>query len=334
MEYKDYYKTLDVPRDASEQDIKKAYRRLAREYHPDVNPGDKQAEEQFKEINEAYEVLSDSEKRARYDQLGAEWKNWQRRGGRPEDFNWGRWGGDDSGVYVRYSTPEDMQDLFGGGASPFSDFFQQFFGGGMGSSRGRSSVEDLFGGGFGSRAQARPRRGRDYSQPVEITLREAYEGTKRILQIGDRRLEVRIPPGADNGTRVRISGEGEVGPTGGEPGDLYLTVEVLPNPHFERKGNDLYATVAVDLYTTLLGGEVPVSMLDGRTVMLKIPPETQNGRAIRLRNQGMPQLNNPQHHGDFYAVVDVQLPSQLTTKEKELFRELQHLREGRGKAYV
>ncbi len=332
MEYKDYYKTLGVSRDASEKDIRKAFRHLARKYHPDVNPNDKDAEEKFKQVNEAYEVLSDSDKRARYDQLGSEWSRWQQRGGRPEDFNWGQWGAGDSGVHVHYGTPEDLQDLFGD-SSPFSDFFQQLFGGGVSGMGSRRQAEDLFGGlgsasGFGTRAQARPRRGRDYTQPVEISLREAYEGTRRVMQIGDRRLEVSIPPGADDGTRVRISGVGEAGVGGGPSGDLYLTVELLPNPNFERKGDDLYTVATVDLYTALLGGETPVTLVDGSTVMLRIPPGTQNGRTIRLREKGMPHLNHPQQHGDLYVTIEVLLPTQLTQRERELFKQLADLREG------
>lgn len=329
MEYKDYYETLGVSRDASEKDIRQAFRRLARKYHPDVNPGDKDAEENFKQVNEAYEVLSDADKRARYDQLGSEWSRWQQRGGRPEDFNWGQWGAGDSGVHVHYGTPEDLQDLFGD-SSPFSDFFQQLFGGGGVRGGSRRQAEDLFGG-FGTRtqqAQARPRRGRDYTQPVEISLREAYEGTRRLMQIGDRRLEVSIPPGADDGTRVRISGVGEMGTGGGVAGDLYLRVELLPNPNFERKGDDLYTVATVDLYTALLGGETPVTLVDGSTIMLQIPPESQNGRTIRLRGKGMPYLNQPQQHGDLYVTLEVLLPTQLTRKERELFEQLADLREG------
>jgi len=271
-------------------------------------------------------VLSDPEKRARYDQLGSEWSRWQQSGGRPEDFDWSRWaGGDGSGVYYRQGTPDDLRDLFGDGSSPFSDFFVQILGGLGGSNR--YARGDPFAG-FGGRGRVPPHRGRDYEQPVEITLREAYEGTKRILHISDRRLEVRIPPGADNGTRVRLPQEGAPGAGGGEAGDLYLTVEVLPDPNFERKGADLYSNVLVDLYTAVLGGEVSVTMLGGRKVMLRIPPETQNGSIIRLQGKGMPYLNQPQQHGDLYATVDVQLPARLSSEEQELFRELKHLREG------
>jgi len=313
MEYKDYYKILGVSKDADEKEIKRAFRRLARKYHPDVNPGDPQAEERFKEINEAYEVLSDPEKRRKYDQLGAEWYRWQQAGGRPGDFDWSRWVSTAPGgqrVYVRYGTPEDLQDLFGEG-SPFSDFFSQIFGG-MGAAPG------------GFEYRVRPQRGQDYEQEVEISLREAYQGTTRILQKDGRRLEVKIPPGARTGTRVRIAGEGGPGAAGGEAGDLYLRVKVRPDPQFERRGDDLYVTVPVDLYTAILGGKVRVPTLNG-AVMLTIPPGTQNGRVFRLRGKGMPRLRQPEQHGDLYAKVDVRLPTHLTPRQRELFEELRRI---------
>jgi curved DNA-binding protein len=306
MEYKDYYKTLGVDRSASEKEIKTAFRQLARQHHPDANPDDPRAEERFKELNEAYEVLSDREKRAKYDQLGADWQRWQRTGGRPSDFDWGRWttGQPGEGVHVRYGAPEDMADLFGG--SPFSDFFSQVFGG-MG--------------GSGFQPRSVPRRGQDYEQRVEITLQEAYQGATRLLQKDSRQIRVRIPPGADTGTRVRLRGEGGEGMAGGQSGDIYLRVVVLPDPRFERTGDDLHTTVAVDLYTVVLGGEVEVPTLGGM-VRLTIPEGTQNGRTFRLRGKGMPRLRQPKQHGDLYAKVDVRLPTQLTSRERELFEKL------------
>jgi curved DNA-binding protein len=312
MEYKDYYQVLGVDRNATEKEIKRAFRRLARQHHPDVNPGDPQAEERFKEINEAYEVLSDAEKRGKYDQLGADWQRWQRMGGKPGDYDWGRWttGAPGGGVHVRYGTPEDLEDLFGGD-SPFSDFFSQIFGG--------------MGGGFdtgGFQYQVRPQRGRDYEQPVEISLQEAYHGTSRVLQKDGQRLEVKIPAGAKTGIRVRMSGEGGAGAAGGPAGDLYLAVKVLPDPRFERKGDDLHTTVAVDLYTMVLGGEVAVPTMTG-DVVLTIPAGTQSGRAFRLRGKGMPRLRESDQRGDLYAKVEVRLPTHLTPRQRELFEELQ-----------
>ncbi|MEJ5308829.1 MAG: DnaJ C-terminal domain-containing protein [Anaerolineae bacterium] len=318
MEYKDYYGVLGVPKNASEKDIKNAYRKLARKHHPDMNPGDKSAEEKFKDINEAYEVLSDPEKRKLYDQFGSEWNTWQQRGGQADDF-WKQWAGagGQSGQY-RYTT-RDIGDIFGQD-SPFSDFFQQLFGGGAG-------YGDLFGGGAGR--QPRSRRGQDYEQPVEITLEEAYRGTSRILQIGNQRIEVNIPAGADNGTRVRVAGKGAPGSGGAPAGDLFLHIQVLPHAQFQRRGEDLETVVPLDLYTAVLGGEIAVPTPDGRSVMLRVPPETQNGAKFRLRGKGMPVLNRPKERGDLYAVAEVKLPTRLSAQERELFEKLRALRSGR-----
>jgi curved DNA-binding protein len=306
MEYTDYYNVLGVDKNATEKEIKRAFRRLARQHHPDANPGDPQAEERFKKLNEAYEVLSEPEKRRRYDQLGADWQRWQRMGGSPGDFDWSRWTAGRPGerVHVRHGTPADLQDLFGGSGS-FSDFFSQIFG-------GTGDFE----------YQARPRRGQDYQQAVEISLQESYHGTSRVLQKDGQRLEVKIPAGAKTGTRVRMSGEGGGGDAGGPAGDLYLAITILPDPRFERKGDDLHTTVAVDLYTMVLGGEVHVPTMTGEVVLV-IPPGTQNGRTFRLQHKGMPRLRQPDQHGDLYARVEVQLPTNLTPRQRELFEELQ-----------
>jgi curved DNA-binding protein len=304
MEYKDYYKILGVDRNADQKEIRKAYRRLARQYHPDVNPGDRSAQEKFKEINEAYEVLSDPEKRQKYDQLGSSWREWQRMGGDPSGFDWGRWfTGQPGRVYVQYG---DLDEILGG-LGGFSDFFQAIFGG-MPKSSWRTT----------------PRRGRDYEQEVEITLEEAFRGTTRILSKDGRRLEVKIPPGVGTGSRIRMAGEGGDG-YGGAKGDLYLRIKVAPHPRFRRKGDDLYVEVPLDLYTAVLGGEVRVPTLKG-DIMLKIPPETQSGKTFRLRGQGMPNLKDPQKRGDLYAKVKVRLPEKLTPRERELFEELKRLR--------
>ncbi len=309
MEYKDYYKILGVDRNAEEKEIKKAYRKLARKYHPDVNPNDKTAEERFKDINEAHEVLSDPEKRSKYDQLGSNWQQWQRRGGNARSYDWSQWfseaqpGG--GGVRVEYADLGDLGNLFGSGG--FSDFFQSIFGG-------------------TGAAQARPRQGQDYTQPVEITLEEAFQGTTRVIQKDGRRLEVKIPPGARTGSKVRMAGEGSPGMSGGASGDLYLEVTVLPHSIFERQGDDLTCEIPVSLYTAVLGGEVKVPT-PGGDVLLTIPPETQGGRTFRLRGKGMPNLRNPKRRGDLYAKLKVQTPQKLSKREKELFRELASLRQ-------
>jgi curved DNA-binding protein len=324
MEVKDYYKTLGVSKNASQDDLKKAYRKLARKHHPDVNPGDQAAEERFKDINEAYEVLSDPEKRKKYDQFGSQWQQYERAGGRPEDFNWGQWrsqpgaGGAGAGGY-RTVSPEEFEELFGsGGAGGFSDFFETLFGG----SRGRRP------GGFGEREyyQPRPRAGRDTEHTLQITLEEAFNGATRTLEWEDgRRIEAKIPRGVDTGSRVRLRGQGEPGAAGGEAGDLYLRIEVLPHDRFKREGDNLKVTIPVDLFTALLGGKTPVSSLD-QTVNLDIPPETPNGKTFRLRGLGMPKLKNPEERGDLYATAEVTLPRHLSQREKELIQQWQELR--------
>jgi curved DNA-binding protein len=312
MEYKDYYKILGVPRNADAKAIKKAFRQLARQYHPDANPDDPHAEERFKEINEAYEVLSDPEKRAKYDRLGQSYQQWQRAGGQPGSFDWSQWiSGMPGGVRVEYGDAGDL----------FSDFFQAIFGGDpFGGVRGQAAgmgFEDLL---RNSRVRSsRSVRGQDLDTPVEITLEEAYHGTTRLLSKDGRRLQVKIPRGARTGTRVRIAGEGAGG------GDLYLNVKVKDDPRFERKGDDLYEDVTINLYTAVLGGEVQVPTMTGR-VTLKISPGTQPGQLIRLRNKGMPKLRQPDEYGDLYVRVGVEIPKELSAKERALFKELAHIR--------
>jgi curved DNA-binding protein len=323
MEYKDYYKILGVDKNASEQDIKRAYRKLARKYHPDVNPNDPQAEARFKEINEAHEVLRDPEKRAKYDQLGTDWQRWQQSGGQPGDFNWNQWQAGSPGgerVYVRYANPEDLEDMFGG-QSPFSDFFTSIFGGMEGMGGGRTSRSGQPGG-FEYRPQ--PQRGQDLEHEIEISLSEAYHGTARLLTKDGRRLEVKIPAGAKTGTKVRMRGEGGPGAAGGEAGHLYLKVRVAPDPRFERKGDDLYTVAPVDLYTAVLGGSLNVPTLAGQ-VKLKIPAGSQNGQTFRLRGKGMPRLNKRGEHGDLYARLEVQLPERLSEEQRQLFEKLRQL---------
>ena len=311
MDYKDYYDTLNVPKNASEKDIKHAYRALARKYHPDMNPDNPEAEERFKELNEAYEVLSDPEKRKQYDQFGGEWSKWQQTGGRPDDFwqNWSAGGQPNAGGYTGRGFSGDEN---------FSDFFQQLFG-------GLGGYGDIFGRG-GNRGSAVPRRGRDYEQPVEISLLEAYQGTQRLFQIGDQRIEVTIPPGADNGTRVRVAGKGAPGATGGPAGDLFLVIEVSLDAAFDRHGVNLETVVPVDLYTAILGGEVQIPTPDGKHVLLTIPPQTQNNKKFRLRAKGMPVLGKSKERGDLYATMQVQLPQDLHKEELELFQSLQVMR--------
>ncbi|OGO15713.1 MAG: hypothetical protein A2Y93_12895 [Chloroflexi bacterium RBG_13_68_17] len=301
MDYKDYYKILGVPRNADAKEIKRAYRSLAVKHHPDKNPGDKQSEERFKEINEAYEVLGDASKRAKYDQLGASYQDWQRSGG-AGGFDWSQWtGGAPGGMRVEVG---DLDDLFGGG---FSDFFTSIFGG-MGRQPGAGRARQ---------------RSRDVEQPVAITLAEAYNGTTRTIRYNGRKLEVKIPAGSHTGTRVRIPAGGHSGES--SAGDLYLVVEVEPDARYEQRGEDLYTDVGVDLYTAVLGGEVTVPT-PGGSVVLTIPAGSQPGQTFRLTGRGMPRLRQAAQHGDLYARLKVSLPQSLSAKERELFEQLVALR--------
>jgi curved DNA-binding protein len=325
MEYKDYYQILGVHREASEDEIKKAYRKLARKHHPDVNPGDPGAEERFKEINEAYQVLKDPEKRSKYDRFGSQWEQYQQTGGRPEDFNWNQWGaqpGTGGGTY-RQVSPEEFEQIFGGRGSGFSDFFETLFGGmpgrGVRFDFGEAAPEQA------RRRQPRPRRGRDVEHELEITLEEAFHGGTRVLQKGDgSKIEVRIPAGIRAGNRIRLKGQGQPTP-GAAPGDLFLKVSIQTHPRYERQGDDLYMTIVVDLYTLILGGAIQVQGLD-KTVNLTIPPETKNAASFRLRGLGMPGRKGVSQRGDLYVKVQARLPTNLSQHERELFQQLRKLR--------
>jgi curved DNA-binding protein len=321
MEYKDYYKILGVDRDAGENDVKRAYRRLARQFHPDVNPDDNRAEERFKEINEAYEVLGDPEKRAKYDQLGASWRQWQHTGHDPGHFDWSQWfSGAPGGVRVEWDG--DLGDLFGGGgAGRFSDFFRVLFGG-MGGAGGTRTADDF----FSRTTSQRTKRGQDMEAPVEITLEEAFHGTTRVLEREGHRLRVKIPPGARSGTKVRVAGKGGSGQGGGPSGDLHLNVTVRPHPVFRREGNNLRCNVDLDLHTAVLGGQVRVPTLNG-DVSLKIPAGTDGGKTFRLRGKGMPNPRQSKQRGDLLATIQIHVPQRLNARERELFEELGRLRE-------
>lgn len=317
MEYKDYYKILGVEKSADEKEIKKAYRKLARQYHPDVNPGDKESETRFKEVNEAYEVLGDAEKRQKYDRLGANWNAYQSAGRDPSGFDWSQWTTSGPGgprVNVQYG---DINDLFGQGG--FSEFFQSVFGG-MAGQYGASGAPY----GRGASYSPRPARGQDMEHPVEITLDEAFAGTQRVFSIDSRRIEVKIPAGVRTGSKVRVAGEGYPGAAGGGSGDLFLVVRVAPHPSFERKGDDLQTEISIDLYTAVLGGETVVPTMTGKAT-LSIPAGTQPGQVFRLRGQGMPNLRDPSQRGNLMVKVQVRLPKQLSDQERQLFQELARL---------
>lgn len=290
---------MGVSKNATQDEIKKAYRKLAKEYHPDRNPGNKSAEVKFKELNEANEVLSDEKKRALYDQMGSDYTRYQRQGGSPNNYNWEQWQQSGGGNFE-----VDLEDLFG-----FSEFFNSFFGGMPGRRSGRRS--------------AQPRR---VEQPVTITLQEAFRGGKRLLQMDHKRMEVQIPRGVQNGSKIRFSGQG---PTlsNGQPTDLYLVIEVQNDPMFERQGDDLHTTARIDLYTAVLGGSTIVNT-PGGNVSLKVPAGTQPDRIFRLAGRGMPKLRNPSQQGDLYVHVKVRLPQQLSDDQKALFEQLRDSKTG------
>lgn len=305
MEYKDYYKVLGVAKTAAADEIKKAYRKLAVKYHPDKNPNNKSAEDKFKEINEAYEVLGDPEKRRKYDELGENWKYYE-QGGRPaEGFDWSQYAGGSGGRGRTYTTGD-----FDEGS--FSDFFENIFGRGG------------FGGGA-ARGRTQARKGEDYRVEMEISLEEAYHGTTRQININGQTLEMKIRPGTHDGQVLRLRGKGGAGRNGGGNGDVYITVHVPKHPHYEVKGDDLYCEVPVDLYTAVLGGKALVRTLKG-TIRIDIAKGTQNGKLLRLKGMGMPKFGKSSEHGDMYAKVHVQLPEKLTDKETELFTQLANLK--------
>lgn len=299
MQYKDYYKILGVPRNADEKAIKKAYRELARQYHPDRNPGNQAAEERFKDINEAYEVLGNAENRSKYDRLGADYQRWKQMGGNQAGFDYTDWinrGG--AGGYQNVNLDELFRD-----------------GGAMGGNWG-----DLFGSLFGNRAGGAQALRRDAEQEIEIALEEAFHGAQRTLVNADgERFTVQIPRGADTGTKVRLRGQGPRG------GDLYLLVKVSPHAVYTRDGDNLRAPIQVDVLTAVLGGDVPVETLHG-SVRLKIMPGTQGGRWLRLRGRGMPHLRQPDQFGDLLVQVHIRVPIDLSDEERRLYERLAALR--------
>jgi curved DNA-binding protein len=295
---KDYYEILGVPRSASDKEIRRAYRRLARQHHPDVNPGDKRAEARFKQIGEAYSVLSDPEKRTRYDRFGHAGDSWQQPPGRPGDFAWQS-----------------------AGEGPLGSFFEWFEG---------KPGSDLFESILGQRgAAAAGVRGQDFEQEIELSLEEAYSGTSRRIHMTvpggkTRNVEVKIPPGVADGSRVRLSGQGGVAPGGGKPGDLYLITRIRPNPVFERKGDDLYVEAPVTIPEAALGAEIEVPTMNGM-VKVKVPAGTSSGQSLRLKGLGMPRLNRT-GNGDLYVRIMVTVPKNLTEQERQLLQKLASLR--------
>jgi len=319
MEYKDYYKILGVDKSASQEEIKKAYRHLAKKYHPDKHKGDKQAEEKFKEIGEAYEVLKDPEKRKKYDQLGANWKHFQQAGGQAGDFDWSQWTSRPGGRTFTFEG--DLSDLFGG-SSGFSDFFETIFGGMGGSGRGQSR-----------RTRTAGAKGSDVQSEITLTLEEAYHGASRIFQLGGKKIRITIKPGIEDGQQLRVKGHGSPGRFGGEAGDLYVRVRIAPHPRYARHGNDLLQTLPVNLYTAVLGGQAEVPTFTGN-VKITIPPGTQNGKTLRLRGKGMPVYGRENQFGDMLVKVHVRIPEKLTAEEKELFERLRTMANKKTTSYA
>jgi curved DNA-binding protein len=305
VDYKDYYKILGVAKNASTEEIKKAYRKLAIKYHPDKNPGNKQAEEKFKEISEANEVLSDSEKRKKFDELGENWKSYQQNKGRQEDFDWSKWAANNQGG-TYYSTGGSGFE----GEENFSDFFENIFGGG---SRGRKTKQS--------------RKGNDYEAELEISLEESYTGVSRYIETGEEKLKIDLKPGIKEGQVLRIKGKGGMGINGGQRGDIYVKIHVNPHPHFERKEDDLYCDIPVELYTAILGGKTLIHTLKGN-IRIDIPKETDNGKTVRLKGLGMPKYGEEKQFGDLYVKIKVTLPKNLSEKEKTLFTQLENIRKG------
>jgi len=309
MDFIDYYKILGINKTATQDEIKSAYRKLARKHHPDLNPNDKEAHKKFQQINEANEVLSDPEKRKKYDQYGKDWQHAEAfekaqqgagQGRRRSSGGFQGFGGDEGGGYSGGFGDDDS-----GG---FSDFFESLFGGAAGRSGRRTSF-----------------RGQDYQASLQISLADAATTHQRVLTVNGKNIRITIPAGVENGQVIKLKGHGEPGTSGGPAGDLYITFSITEDPRWQREGNDLHTKVPLDLYTALLGGEITVDTLSGK-VKLKIKAETPNGTTMRLKGKGFPVYKKDGEFGDLYVSFEIRLPSDLSEKEKELFRELQKAR--------
>ncbi len=316
MEFIDYYKVLGLEKTASQEDIKKAYRKLARKFHPDLNPNDKEANKRFQQINEANEVLSDPEKRKKYDQYGKDWahadayEQARKQGaGGAGGFGGGGAGGFGGGQ-TWSSEGFDASDYFSGaGDGRFSDFFESLFGGAGG--RRSSGTQGKF-------------RGQDYQAELHLSLREANTTHKRIITIDGKDIRITVPAGVENGQMIKLKGYGSPGVNGGPNGDLFLTFVIAEDPQFKRIGNDLYATVHLPLYTAVLGGEVTIDTMDGK-VKLKVKAETQNGSKTRLKGKGFPVYKKEGEKGDLFVTYEIDIPTNLTDQQKALFQQLSDL---------
>lgn len=307
MEFKDYYKILGVDKSASRDEIKKAYRKLAMKYHPDRNPNNKSAEDKFKAITEANEVLSDPEKRKKYDTLGANWKQYQHAGRGFDDF-FSQFGGAQRGGGTTYEFSGNLGDIFGNMGGGFSDFFESFFG-----SSGK---------GFGGRAQQQ-KTAIDVEANMNVTLEDVFNGSERQISVDGKKLKIKINPGTKDGQKLRLKGLGRPRNTNGEKGDLYLNIHILNHPFYEIKDSDLYYNLDVDLYTAVLGGKENIKTLDGKTISINIPEGTESEKVLRLKGLG---LNKNYGRGDLLVNIHVTVPKNLSDEEKELFKKLKALR--------
>ncbi|MBN2611656.1 MAG: J domain-containing protein [Bacteroidales bacterium] len=309
MDYKDYYKILGVAKSATQDEIKKAYRKLAVKYHPDKNPGNKQAEERFKEINEAYEVLGDAEKRKKYDQLGANWKQFQHANA--DDFGFSHFGKGSPGSENFYFEG-DLGDLFGETRNGFSDFFNAFF--------GNFGIRTS---GFSSSRQMR--KGGDYKAELELSLSEVLNGTSRLLSVNGEKLRLQIKPGAYSGQELRIKGKGQQGHPGGKPGDILIKIKIVPEKDYVIEGYDLVKKVDIDLYTAILGGKIETQTLSGK-LSIAVPKGSQTGSKLRLKGRGIPKYGKPGEAGDLYVQLNIIIPRNLSEEEIKLFRKLKELK--------
>jgi curved DNA-binding protein len=307
MTYKDYYKDLGVSKTATAAEIKKAYRTLANKYHPDKAKGNKAAEEKFKDINEANEVLSDPVKRKKYDQFGADWKHYEEAGAKPGGFDWSKYASDHGGETRRTGTNESDAGFGEGG---MDDLFEMLFGERSGQRQGRRGVAI---------------KGRDLETETTLSLEEAYHGTARLIQLNGQTIKVTIRPGVEDRQTLRIAGKGGGGHGGGPNGDLYLTIKIAPHPEFQLDGNDLHSDLPVELYTAILGGKTPINTLKGK-VSLTIPKETPNGKELRLRGLGMPVYAKKNKFGNLLVTIDIVLPEHLSEEELDMFKKLVALR--------
>jgi curved DNA-binding protein len=296
MEFVDYYKILELEKNASDVDIKKAYRKLARKYHPDLNPNNLTAEKKFKEINEANEVLSNPENRKKYDKYGKDWKH-----------------GEEIEKNQQQSNRQYQQQSYSGGRQSeqdFSDYFESMFGGARGSSRQGNSIKY---------------KGQDLNAELQLNLKDIFESHKQVLTVNNNKIRLTIPAGIEDGQVIKIAGKGENGINGGPNGDLYIKFSIINNTAFKRDGNNLYSLVDLDLYTAILGGEIIVDTFDGK-VKLKIAPETENQTKVKLKGKGFPVYKKEGEFGDLIITYNIKTPTNLSQKEKELFEELQKLR--------